>query len=325
MSLAYKVSEYTPAQALPITPSGRVIAVIPAFNEARFIASVVLTAKRHAHQVVVVDDGSTDETAELAELAGATVIRQPENMGKAQALNAGFRAARSLAAEVVVCLDGDAQHNPAEIPDVIAPILQGQADVVIGSRFLGKRSKIPGWRQVGQHSLTAVTNLASGVTITDSQSGYRAFSPRAIQALYFQTSGLSVESEMQFLLKQGKLAVTEVPISVSYLDGNKRNPVVHGLEVLDAILSLVARRRPLLFFTLPGLLLGAFSLLLGSFVTTTVQAGGTLPTGSAILTALLFIGGLLLTLSGVILHSVQHLFKRVETELHALALQRPPA
>lgn len=301
----------------PVSLGAVVVAIIPAYNEERFIASVVFRTRRYASYVVVVDDGSSDRTAELARSAGAYVISHVQNQGKAAGLNAGFRTAVQYTPDVVVCLDADAQHDPSEIPELIKPILETGADVVIGSRFLAKRSVIPGWRQVGQHTLTAVTNITSGIKITDSQSGYRAFSAKAVEALNFHSSGLSVESEMQFLFGQAELSVVEVPISVSYLDGNKRNPVVHGLQILDAILSLVARRRPLLFFALPGFLIGCLGLFLGTRVVWTMQSSGELQIGSAILTTLLLIGGLLLGVSGVMLHSMDHLVRRVQEEIRS--------
>ena len=162
----------------------------------------------------------------------------------------------------------------------------------------------------------------SGVKTTDSQSGFRAFSPRALSSLRFRSSNLSVESEMQFLVEDADLTVTEAPISVSYLDGPKRNPVVHGLQVIDALLSLVARRRPLLFFSLPGMLLGGLGIAIGARVFTVMNNTGELLIGSAILTTLLLIGGLLLSVSGVMLHSVQHLVKRVQEEIKDAIAQR---
>jgi glycosyltransferase involved in cell wall biosynthesis len=119
----------------------------------------------------------------LAESAGAEVLRMPSNAGKGAALNMGFARARALRPQVVVMLDGDAQHDPAEIPHLVRPVLDGVADVVVGSRFLDIRSEIPRWRQLGQHTLNLMTNKASGVTISDSQSGYRAFRPAALDAL----------------------------------------------------------------------------------------------------------------------------------------------
>jgi hypothetical protein len=292
-----------------------IVAIVPAYNEERFIASVVFTTRHYATHVIVVDDGSADRTAELAEAAGALVVRMVQNGGKAAALNAGFMAAKEFKPDVVVCLDGDAQHEPAEIPHLIGPVLAGEADVVIGSRFLEVKSKIPKWRQVGQHTLTAVTNTLSGVHVTDSQSGYRAFSPAAVEALRFRTGGLSLESEMQFLFNSSQLRVTEVPISVKYMDGNKRNPVVHGLQVLDAMLSLVARRRPLLFISLPGAFLTCIGVILGVIVSLRVEQTGTLMMGTAMLTVLLILIGLLLSMSGVMLHSMGHLVSRLREEM----------
>jgi glycosyltransferase involved in cell wall biosynthesis len=293
-----------------------VVVVIPAYNEERFIASVVFQARPYAEQVIVVDDGSSDRTAALAEAAGATVLRQPVNAGKAAALNAGFAYARRLRPRAVVCLDGDAQHEPGEVPTLAAPILAGAADVVIGSRFLATRSRIPGWRKAGQHALTAVTNGMSGVRVTDSQSGFRAFSPTAVDLLRFTSKGLSVESEMQFLFEAAGLSVTEVPISVRYQDGNKRNPFVHGLQVIDAMVSLVARRRPLLFFSLPGLVAALVGLAFGVRVVQGYGATGELMVGSALLTTLFFTVGMLLGVTGVILHSIGHLVGRLREEVH---------
>ena len=302
-----------------------IVVVIPAFNEERFIASVVLQTRPYAEHVIVVDDGSSDRTATLALAAGAMVTRQVTNQGKAAALTAGFALADTLEPRVVVCLDGDAQHEPAEVPTLVRPILAGDADVVIGSRFLTTKSSIPAWRQAGQHTLTAMTNGMSGTKISDSQSGFRAFSPTATRALRFTSRGLSVESEMQFLFEPAGLRVVEVPISVRYQDGNKRNPFVHGLEVIDAMISLVARRRPLLFFSLPGALLALGGAGLGLRVTIAFGETGTLMVGMAILTTLLLVVGLLLGVTGVILHSVGHLVERVREEVHTAVLNATEA
>lgn len=310
--------EVQPNNAVIISAMRGVIAVIPAYNEERFIASVVLSTLPYAEHVIVVDDGSSDRTAQLAERAGAHVVRQPHNMGKAQALNAGFRAAEQLGFQAVVCLDGDAQHSASDIPTLVAPILRGEADVVIGSRFLEVRSQIPAWRQVGQHALTLVTNVTSGVYSTDSQSGFRAFAPGAVDKLRFQTGGLSVESEMQFLFQKSGLRVAEAPIEVHYLDGNKRNPVIHGLQVLDAMLSLVARRRPLAFFSLPGVVLGLIGFVMGIHVVLVTARGLDLPVGLTVLTALLMIVGFLMAMTGVVLHSVHKFAERLTGDMQAL-------
>lgn len=301
-----------------------IVAVIPAYNEERFIASVVLQAKRYATHVIVVDDGSTDQTADLATQVGATVIRQTPNQGKAAALNVGFEWSLNFEppADVIVCLDGDAQHDASEIPLVSQPIVNKEADIVIGSRFLTTKSKIPLWRQFGQHSLNSVTNILSGVKISDTQSGFRAFSPEVAKTLNFSSQGLSVESEMQFLFKSSGYNIKEIPISVRYMDGNKRNPIVHGMRVLDAMLSLVAQRRPLTFIALPGLLIWLTSIITGFSVVTRFNQTNQLATGTAIATAILFISGVLLGISGVMLHTVGNFAKRIKADLINIVSQK---
>ncbi|MCY0878500.1 MAG: glycosyltransferase family 2 protein [Firmicutes bacterium] len=304
--------------------TGPVVAVIPAFNEERFIGSVVLAAKKYCNLVIVVDDGSSDRTADLAEAAGALVIRRPAQGGKGAALNTGFEAALRYRPRATVMLDGDAQHDPAEIVDVARPILEGWADVVVGSRFLAaRRDTIPWWRQIGQIALTILTNQASGVRLSDSQTGYRAFSLEALRRLRFHSQGLSVESEMQFLLKGTNLRLAEVPIHVRYLDGNKRNPVVHGLSVVDTILGLMARRRPLLFFAVPGLLLAVGGLLLGYQAFHVVRATHQIPLVSTVLGMLALVIGLLLGVTGTILNTLEHFATRVTKEILDVARERP--
>jgi glycosyltransferase involved in cell wall biosynthesis len=319
---ALRVARLVPELSGPIPELPKhldgVVAVIPAYNEERFIASVVISALQYVDRVIVVDDGSSDMTAFLAEMAGAEVIRQPSNMGKARALTVGFQAALTSQPVAVVCLDGDAQHRAVDLPKMVHPVMSGLADVVIGSRFLEVRNEAPKWRQAGQLTLTAVTNTASGVRVTDSQSGFRAFSPQAVRALQFSSAGLSVESEMQFALAATNLRVTEVPIEVHYKDGNKRNPVVHGLQVVDAIISLVARRRPLMFFSFPGFLAAATGLLL-TFSGLESSSGHW-----SMLVAVLIMGGLLLAVTGIVLHSVQNLAERIRGEFNeAIARLNP--
>lgn len=295
----------------------RIVVVIPAYNEERFIASVVINARQHSDDVIVVDDGSHDRTAFIAEQAGATVIRMSKNGGKGAALNAGFETARQLSPAVVIMLDADAQHDPAEIPTVAEPILQGQADVVVGSRFLSVKSKIPVWRQFGQHALNIATNAASGVAITDTQSGYRAFSQAALEMMRFRSKGLAVESEMQFLLSGAGLRVAEVPITVQYLDGNKRNPVTHGLKVLDAILTLASRKRPLLFFAMPGTLAAILGLILGYMAIHQINNHDGVPVGTLIMASAGLIIGLLLAVTGIMLNSFTKLTDQIRSEIAA--------
>ncbi|MBI5961005.1 MAG: glycosyltransferase family 2 protein [Chloroflexi bacterium] len=284
------------------------IAVIAAYNEDRFIGSVVLKTRHYVDHVIVVDDGSTDQTAPLAEEAGAMVIRHEGNRGKAEAINTGLERARSLDAAVVILIDADGQHDPAEIPALIAPVESQQADVVVGSRFLGVKSEIPRWRILGQHALTVATNVASGVTISDSQSGFRALSRKALQAFSFRPEGgFSIESEMQFLVQQHKLNIEEVPVTMTYEEGPKRNPFKHGWQVLNGIIALVSQHRPLFFFGVPGMIILLLGIALGIAVIEIYNAHQELATGYALISVLLAIVGVQMLFTGIILHSIRAL------------------
>ncbi|MBN1680891.1 MAG: glycosyltransferase family 2 protein [Anaerolineae bacterium] len=294
------VSETTGPTTAPI------IAVIAAYNEDRFIGSVVLKTWHHVDQVLVIDDGSTDSTAAIAEQAGAVVIRHDHNHGKAEAVNTGLRRAREMNAGIVVLLDADGQHDPSQIPRLIAPILDHTADLVVGSRFLEHRSRIPRWRILGQHALTLATNVASGVTLTDSQSGFRALSQNALDKLSFRPNGgFSVESEMQFLINQHRLTVQEISVTMTYVEGPKRNPFTHGFQVLNGIVTLVSQHRPLFFFGVAGVLILLSGLLLGVDVIDRYNRFQSLAIGRALISILLDIIGIQTLFTGIILHSLR--------------------
>lgn len=282
-----------------------VIALIPAYNEERFIGSLVLAAKMYVDEVIVVDDGSHDRTVDIARQAGARIIQHEHNQGKAAAVNTGFTFVRSLNPIAVVMLDGDGQHCADDIPIVLSPVMKGEADIAIGSRFLNVKSDIPTYRQIGQHGLTLVTNVTSGVSISDSQSGFRAFSANALNYLTFSQGGFSIESEMQFLVGDNKLRVAEVPIKVVYAERAKRNPVRHGMQVLNGILRLVGQTRPLLFFGAVGTSILLGGLLLGLYIIQIYARTQNLAIGYGLLTVLMCVFGTLLLFAGVLLHSTR--------------------
>ncbi len=287
-----------------------IVAVIPAYNESRFIGSVVLETRQYCRVVIVVDDGSTDGTAALAELAGAQVIRHAGNLGKGAAINTALRAAIPHHPAVVVMLDADGQHSPAELQRVVDPILQGQADLVIGSRYLSERTETPRHRVWGHRFFNTITGLASGITISDSQSGFRAFSPQVLERMSFQSQGFSVESEMQFLIRKYDLRVVEVPVTITYPDRPKRNVLLHGANVLNGLVRLVLQYRPLFFFGVSGGILLAAGLGMGAYVVEIYSRTLTLAVGYAMISVLLTILGSLLLVTGFILHSIRELLLR---------------
>jgi glycosyltransferase involved in cell wall biosynthesis len=292
-----------------------VIAIIPVFNEERFIGSVVLAGRKYVDAVIVVDDGSTDSTGDIAEAAGAIVLRHPVNVGKGAALNTGFQKARELGASAVVILDGDGQHNAADIPRVIQPILDQEADMVLGSRYLNKNNHAPLYRKAGQVFMTWITNISSGTQTTDTLSGYRGFSRRALESVFFQESGWGAETELQFQAQEHHMRIKEVSVVASYKDKAKRNPISYALQILNAVLRLIGQHRPLLFFGVLGTLIMLAGLGSGAWVVEIYRREFTLALGTALISIMLSIIGSVILVTGIILHSVRGLFLEIKTDL----------
>src|SRR5579863_3265007 len=160
----------------------RIVVAIPAHNEEKYIAAVVIGSQKHASTVLVCDDGSDDMTGEIAERLGAVVTRHRTRLGKGVALKDLFGMAKSRGADVVVTLDGDAQHDPRQIPSLVKPILDGAADIVNGSRYLGE-NPIPDHRRLGDGVLNTLTNAVTHHGLTDTQSGFRAYSKMALERI----------------------------------------------------------------------------------------------------------------------------------------------
>ena len=281
----------------------RALAGIAAYNEARYVGSIVLQTRQYVDEVIVVDDGSTDNTARVAELAGATVIRHPENRGKGAAIQSILAEAKKRNPDVLVLLDADAQHDPNEIPILIKPVTEG-FDLVIGSRE-AQKDKTPKYRRIGQKVIFGSSRLASKTNVADSESGFRALSPKAIRELDLKENGFAIESEMITRAADKNLKITEVPISNIYTkDGSTLNPIRHGIDVLSRIIVMISQRRPLFFFGLAGAILLVIGLITGIRVINIATSTGELAIGNTILTTLLIIAGILTIFTGIILNAL---------------------
>jgi len=213
--------------------TAKIIAVIPCFNEENFIGDIVTRARIYADKVIVIDDGSTDNTSEVAKAAGAEVIRHERRRGAGAATKSGFEAAKTNNADILVTLDGDGQHDPDEIPQVLAPILSCKADLVIGSRFLLQNiKKVPKYRKFGIDIITWLYNLGSKKKVSDSQSCFRAYSRKSLEAVSITENGFSFSVEVLIQARKKGFVITEVPTSCVYhSQGSTINPLTHGLGV----------------------------------------------------------------------------------------------
>jgi len=305
-----KTEQYQPERG--ITPQN-IIVVLPAYNEEVSIGSMVLLTRIQADNVIVVDDGSSDRTADIAREAGAEVIVHEINMGKGGALKTGFTVAASLGVDVIVTMDSDGQHNPADIPKLVAPIIEGNADIVNGSRYLnGLDKNTPFYRRVGQTILDRFTNISSGIHITDSQSGFRAFAASTIDIFRFNAQGMAIESEMLADAGKAGLRITEVEIGVRYdVDCSTKHPIHHGLEVLVMILKDMEFEKPLFYFTIPGIFLGAGGLYMVAHFLQKFSMGEGLSFGLSMLMILLIATGSFMALTGIVLHSMSAILKGI--------------
>ncbi len=293
----------------------KILAAIPCYNEEATIGSVVIKAKRYVDEVVVIDDGSVDDTANVAKEAGATVIKHGGNKGYGAAIQSCFKYAKEKNFDAMVILDGDGQHDADEIPKVIKPIVEGKADISVGSRFLEEehKKKIPAYRRFGISIITWFTNLGSGKSkrIIDAQSGFRGYSKRAIEKLALSETGMGISAEIILQARKKRLKIKEVPVSCRYdVEGSTENPVKHGIGVIISILQYMEVEHSLLFFGVPGLIIFSIGLVLGLIVYRTFTRIGVLPIGTALLTVIFIVVGTLLGITGLILHAVINAVKR---------------
>jgi len=233
-----------------------IVAGMPMFNEEETIGTVVTKALQHVDQVICIDDGSSDASARIAEMCGATVIRHRVNRGYGAALKTLFYHALKLDADALVVLDSDGQHETNDIPKMLDPIMSGEADFVIGSRFVdgGMGTDMPAYRRLGIKVITAASNLSSDLGVKDTQSGFRAFSKTAMERLRFDSDGMELSLEMLEDAKEKQLKVREIPTVIRYdvPKGSNFTALSHGFTVLAYALLSLSQKKPLLVLGLPG-------------------------------------------------------------------------
>jgi len=299
------------------TEAKRTLGIIPCYNEETTIGSVVLKTKHYVDVVLVIDDGSLDDTAKIAQDAGAIVISHNKNLGKSAGIKTGFKYALENGFDYVVTIDGDGQHDPAQIPIVLDNVIKNGHDISIGYR-VGNNTEMPPWRKIGKRVLDYATGFRSGGRITDSQCGFRAFNKKAVNDLILKLNGnaFSVESEQLVKAYDLGLNVTNTPVTCKYknLDTSTINPASHGFSVLGYVIWLIAERRPLLFIGVPGFASVIIGLILGIYTLQYYNLNHVFLVPYAILVSIFLIVGALAMFMGLMLNVLPHIIKRARQE-----------
>ena len=226
---------------------------LPAYNEEQNIAKIITQLKQHTDTIIVCNDGSNDSTSLIAEKLGAIVINHPKNLGYGASIHSLFNKGKEIGCDILVTFDADGQHNVKDIGLVMQPILDQKADIVIGSRFLDKNSSIPKYRKIGIKVITKIAKTSIGKNITDSQSGFRAYSKKILNAITPLDYGMGVSTEILIKASKMNFKVVEVPIVVSYEgDTSTHHPLSHGVSVIVSTLKFISIEHPLKFYGIPG-------------------------------------------------------------------------
>ena len=278
---------------------------IPAFNEEKNIGSIVAKLKKKYDHVIVCDDGSSDMTEIIASSLGAHVVKHEKNLGYGSAIKTIFNEARKISGDVLVTFDADGQHQISEIDLILQPILENKADIVIGSRFLGKTKNLPKYRKIGIKTITGLTNVMTGSKITDSQSGFRAYTKKVLEEISPTESGMGISTEILIKASKKEMQIIEVPITISYENNtHSQEPISHGTSVVMSTIKHVAIERPLLYYGVSGLCFLIVGLIFGVWALQIYSEERVVITNIALVGIGGVILGTILLISGTILYSI---------------------
>ena len=291
-----------------------ILVCIPAFNEEHFIGKLIKNCLKYADQVVVCDDGSVDNTYEIADAAGANVIRHEKNCGKGEAFQSLFQFARHSNVDVIVTIDGDGQFLPEEIPKLVKKIESNEADVVIGYRFDGA-AEMPNYRKFGNKMLDKMTNMATELSVRDTQSGFRAYSKNIIKLIDFKKKGFGADTEILINAAKNGARISEEKVSVIYHTGSQtstKNPISHSGEVITSLIEIIAIRSPLKFVGTPGIILIILGIYFAIDVTLTYTEIGYFSIPFTLIGVSCLVVGLILFLTSILLYSLSKRSKKSE-------------
>ena len=287
------------------------LACLPAYNEEGIIGNLIKKIIPLVDSVVVCDDGSTDLTSKESQDAGAFVIQHLQNKGKGAALQSLFDFARHSNADVIVTIDGDGQFLPEEIPKLTEDIENGKSDIVIGYRFETEKD-MPSYRKIGNKVLDKLSKTASNLNLRDTQSGFRAYSKKAIEKINFTHNGFVADSEILIDASTKDLTISEQHVTVLYNTGTRtstQNPIRHGSSVLISLLEMVLMKRPLTFLGIPGLIMSVIGIITSSLTLISFNETGYFSIPITLLSIVLFTVGIMLILVSGILFSFNRTIK----------------
>ena len=284
----------------------KIVIGIPAFNEEENIGKIIVKLEKIADEIIVCDDGSNDLTGKISKKMGATVVTHPKNLGYGAGIRSIFLKAKEMNADILVTFDADGQHRIEDIQKVIDPILNNKSDIVIGSRFLGNNTtNIPKYRKIGIKTITSVTNSALDSKITDSQSGFRAYSKKVLDEIIPSEYGMGVSTEILIKASKKKFRIEEVPIVILYEgETSTHNPVSHGASVLLNTMKFISIEKPLRFYGIPGIILFGIGIF---FMIWTLQAfteTRQIITNIALIGVGTILGGIMMLMTSIMLFSL---------------------
>lgn len=217
-----------------------VVAVIPAYNEEKKIGKVIREVAQYVDKMIVIDDGSADHTAEQAKHRKSIILKHLINLGQGAALQTGFEYAKKIKSDIIVTFDADGQFEPSEIKDIVKPIIKNRADVVLGSRFLGKTINIPSSRLIVLRMGIFFTYLFSNIKLTDTHNGFRAFNKKAFSKINILHNRWAHPSDIIYQVSKNKFRIIEVPVTIRYTNYSKSKGQ-SNFEALRIPFELVAR------------------------------------------------------------------------------------
>jgi len=279
---------------------------IPAFNEEKNIAAIITKLADITDTIIVCNDGSSDLTSDIAEKMGAFVINHEKNLGYGAAIRSIFLKAKELDGDILVTFDADGQHRIEDVEKVTKPIIDQESDLVIGSRFLDENEKeVPKYRKVGINVLTKITNATIKKQLTDSQSGFRAYSKKVLNELNPAELGMGISTEILIKASAKNFRISEVPIKIIYKgDTSTHNPISHGSSVLFSTIKYTSIEHPLKFYGIPSMIFFAIGVFFTYYSIEYYAEVGRLNTNLALVSAGSMLTAIVLFITCILLYSL---------------------